>query len=173
MATCIQCKEPLKADRRFGVCEACEPSPNGASLLAVILGKLAIPVFVFGLVGFMMFEFSSSVTGQARASGDLGAWTFTPASCASGEVLGFHGVEVRSEEGPRLRIIQDELGQKRLAVLGSGSAPRAFTPEECEVFELNVRRTGSIVNEVHQLKGSARFACPGLQGSLEYDRCAL
>lgn len=122
---------------------------------------------------FFVAGCKSSVTGSFELDSSWGGGTFTPDGCQSGEVHGFHGVDLYATSDPRrLRLVQEPTGEARLVLFTSGQKPQALTDADCTDFRIGVRRTGTRINHVESYEGAASFTCPQLKGAVEFKRCA-
>jgi hypothetical protein len=138
-----------------------------------------IVIFPFGLaalgIGSMVYAFTAGVEGKLQARGALGDWAFSPDDCANGQTVGFFGVELKSEKDPakRIRLMKDELGRPKIAVLVDGAAPVVIGAKECPGMTLHIVRTDDMTNGVYLMEGRVAMDCPALEGTVSYERCGL
>jgi len=139
---------------------------------------MAVNFLIIGIVFYFVFGKGgcSSVEGQFVATGEpLGSFTFIPASCRSGQRMNFFGVAILGK-GPNdgaIVPIQDVTQGKmvKVEVPGSCQPPDLeickeidIKPEQCEVFELSVKRTNTTVNNIVLLDGYLKLDCKFPEG---------
>lgn len=137
-------------------------------------GAIAVgPIVLIIAVVMFLSAFSSSTQGSFTLGGDLGDTTFTPDWCESGQLKGFHGVELTSDASPGLtvRAMQDPVRGTLLVVARGGGKPVVITPEECTSLHVRVERGNTNVNDVWAVGGSASADCPALKGTVTFDGC--
>jgi hypothetical protein len=118
---------------------------------------------------------STEVSGTLTSRGSLGAWTYTPDDCSSGERSGFSGVELTSEAEPGrvLRLVRDPVRGNLLIVETRGaSLPDAVVdPKGCTRFDLDVDRTSTSINDIVVVEGHATFDCAEVTGKVTFAGC--
>jgi hypothetical protein len=136
-----------------------------------LLGLLGPAIAIVGVALFVMLS-STDVSGELKARGELGDWTFTPDDCSSGQPEGFFGVELRSEsESRRIRFAKDAVRGGLLTIEEGGVSPRVIQGNTCKSFELTVERTSTTVNDVRVLDGKATVDCETMSGSVTFEGC--
>lgn len=199
MTRCPECGKKVDFGDRF--CRACgkelreavsapaaqKPAgPKKRRMVGVI--ALANVLLVGGAVFMVAGKGCSSVKGNLAAAGEpLGSFTFVPAQCRSGQRMSFHGVALLGK-GPQdggILAIEDAVRGKLLKVEIPGSCkPPDYeickvvevTPDQCQIFDLQVHRTGTQVNDIRLMKGTLRLSCAFRQGGtatadFEFSRC--
>jgi hypothetical protein len=128
-------------------------------------------VVLAGLVGVVGLAGSGC---KAKLSADLkvdGA-AFEPASCRSGQVYAFRGVELTAKDGRRLRLVMRPDGQSE-ALLFSASSPTGVNLGACGAFVVNDQN--STINDIKNVEGSATLSCSGeghsIEGSATFENC--
>ena len=131
-----------------------------------------IPVLIGGAIALFFFMASSEVSGTLTATPPLGAWTFKPDDCASGQLEGFAGVTLKSSDdrGPEVRLIQDPV-KGTLVVATAHGIRKVFDAEQCPVFLIHVERSNTQINDVWSMQGTSTLECPGLRGAVEFSGC--
>jgi hypothetical protein len=96
---------------------------------------------------------------------------FQLASCASGRPDGFHGAELRGQDGTRIRLVSEIDGSSEVVVFRPGQ-DEGVVLKHCsrmEIKELSSRSSSSI-------RGRARILCfeqnIHLEGTVILERCA-
>ena len=97
---------------------------------------------------------------------------FQPASCRSGAVYGFTGVELTDGSGRRLRMASRADGRASALVFAAGAA----TGDDlgvCGPFQLI--RQSSTINNVTNVQGQGALDCSGsghtIKGTVEFENC--
>ena len=140
-------------------------------LMAIVtLGGGIAAFFIVGGKGCGHVEGSLTSTGRP-----LGDFTFTPATCRSGQRMSFNGVGLIGN-GPTeggILVIDDVAKGKFLKVEIPGSCrPPDYevcteidiVRENCTVFEVSIRQTSTTVNDIRLVDGHARIDCTFPQG---------
>jgi len=145
--------------------------PTGASSGAAL--ALLIPVFVVGIITLVFLATRTEVSGQLRASGALGSWTFQADDCSSGEREGFGGVVLTaSTDSARLiRIVQDPVRGNLVVVASPGRPNHVLDDKSCKRFEVNVNRTDTRINKIWAVDGRVTIECGELTGSVVFETC--
>jgi len=162
-------------------------TPAKASSVFAILGLVAaLVVFVFWMV-------SSSVEGEIRASGKpFGTYIQKPTECYSGEHQNFFGAwvapELESKDGRTgfkggIKIVKNHLDEWTVYVESPLECEkfkctvRELDRKHCKVFDVEVRNTSTVVNDIRVREGHARLDCSFPEGgslvtNLEFDGCS-
>lgn len=164
---CGQCAKPLT----HAVDTTAASGSSGG--LAAGFGILAIFVFV-GLVLFFAFG-GSEVKGEIRARGaPFGSYVLVPTECHSGQHESFFGVWVtpelvRSEgrEGFKggLKLVKSHAGawtvyvESPLECKGLECAVRELERSHCQRFDVEVRNTSTLINDIRVREGHATLDC--------------
>lgn len=135
-----------------------------ARATARIVIATVMPVFTTMACGGLG---GGSVDGTMTAKlAELDArWTVTPTACASGEHQGFFGVDLieGDREDALVRVLLDPKDGYSLGINIPGEDMALFLGADagCEVFDLEVAREGSRVNEYWNVGGHALVDCTG------------
>lgn len=145
--------------------------PKGARSGAVL--ALVLPLFVVAIVGLFLAMTSTDVSGRLQAAGALGAWTFEPDDCSSGQLEGFAGVVLESSKTPGqvVRVVRDPVRGNLVVVASSGKPNQVISAETCPRLVVNVRRGNTNINEVWTQDGSVALECPELSGKVTFEGC--
>jgi hypothetical protein len=145
--------------------------PAGARSGAIL--ALVLPVFIVGVVALFIFAASSEVSGKLQAGGALGAWTFEPDDCNSGQLEGFGGVVLKSSKDASrvVRVIKDPVRGSLVVVASSGKPNHVISPETCPRLVVNVRRGNTNINDVWTQDGNVSLECTELTGAVEFAGC--
>jgi hypothetical protein len=178
---CGQCAEPLvtPGDLKGG-------SNAGFGVLGGFL--------MVGLVVFLVFTIGSSdVKGEIRSQGQpFGSYVLVPKECHSGEHESFFGVWVTppmvksgGREGFKggLKLVKTHLGtwtvyvESPLECKGLECAIRELDRAHCQRFDVNVRNTNTVVNDIRVREGHVRLDCKlpeggTLKANVEFDGCS-
>jgi hypothetical protein len=147
-------------------------SDGKATAIAILLLPLLL---VAGLITLVVHAFTAGVEGSITAKGALGDFTFQPDDCASGQTMGFFGVELTSEHDTkrRIRLMNDELGQPKIAVLVDDQKPKVLAANQCPGMKLAIVRTNDVTNGVYLVEGAVAADCPLFRANVTYERCGL
>lgn len=165
------------------------PKRKGLNPLRLIPFALG-PIIMVGVFGFMFIKGGScsSVEGQFVSTGEpLGAFTFVPKQCRSGERMDFHGA-VLVGEGPNdggIMVIQDPVKGQIIKVELPGSCQPpdhevctevTIDKSECSTFKVKVTRTNTTVNDIRLMDGSLELDCKFREGGsvkakLDFSNC--
>ncbi len=139
-------------------------------------------ICLFGLVvvGACVGALDSDVFGQLTVEGtDFADFTVEPTWCQSGEWQGFFGadlVEGDSGSDRLIRVVQDPIDGPTLGINIPGE-DRAIIVDGtgCDVFEVEVFRQNSRVNEIWNISGSIDIECiyidGRIEGTLDFSNC--
>jgi hypothetical protein len=122
-----------------------------------------------------LLDSPSDVSGQfvSTEALPLGAWTFAPDSCHSGEPSGFHGVWLTdgAQEGHGIRIAKDTDGSLIVSTQVPGT-DQMVAFGGCQVSGA-VNRTNTSLNDVWEMEGNVSIDCPnnGYSGSATFSGC--
>ena len=116
---------------------------------------------------------NTKVTGQLKATGDLGSWAFEPDDCTSGQREGFGGVVLTSSKQPErvLRVVKDPVRGSLVVVASPGRANHVLSGDSCPRFEVSANRTSTNINDVWVVDGSVTLDCKELSGSVTFEGC--
>jgi len=93
-------------------------------------------------------------------------------SCRSGQVFGFPGVELRSDDGRRVRLVQTPTGEASVVVMDAGD-PTGAELGKCGPFSQSTQN--STVNDVKNVKGHAQLDCSAeghtVKGKVAFANC--
>lgn len=96
---------------------------------------------------------------------------FREKTCTPGSLNGFHGVELTSEEGARIRIIVEVQGDTKIIVFPQGSE-RGKVLADCSRAEMTVSQSRHGVS----VRGRASMKCEGdevkVEGTVMVQRCS-
>jgi hypothetical protein len=93
---------------------------------------------------------------------------FAPTSCVSGEHQVFLGVDFLDAAGNTARLFVDPLGNASLRFFAAATPLNpglVFHRDECESFQLSLKRTGWQINEIYDLSASLKFSCRSASGA--------
>lgn len=97
---------------------------------------------------------------------------FALESCRSGQVYGFHGVELKGSNGDRLRLVQAPGGDGLVYYFKAGQ-PTGHPLGKCG--PLSVTRQNSTINKVSNVEGSATLKCNAggikVSGNVSFKNC--
>lgn len=121
-----------------------------------------------GILGVMVLAgcgVSGSIDGSVTARVDEfdAAWTMTPTRCVSGEHAGFFGVDLLAgdDQDTLVRVVQDPIAGASFGTNVPGTDRAVFIDAEagCELFEVEVARENSRVNNYWNVTGHALIDC--------------
>jgi hypothetical protein len=118
---------------------------------------------------------SSSIDGSVSAEIDEfdAMWTMTPTRCVSGEHAGFFGVDLIAGDDAEtlVRVVQDPItGASFLTnVPGTDRSVVVDASAGCELFDVEVVRENSRVNNYWNVAGHALLECASPGFSLRVD----
>lgn len=142
---------------------------------ALLVGLALGPIVLIGAaLGIMRGEIATVVDGELTASGDLGDWVMRAPTCASGEPLGFYGVELRDPAVARaVRLVHEPGSEALVSVEGLAGDGRttALQGDRCAALEVTIKPTGKRLGRVSLVDGSATIDCDGLRGSVTFTSC--
>lgn len=110
----------------------------------------------------------TTVTGKVKSvGGELGSWDIVLSECASGESLGFFGVDffVTGSEDLRLRYVHDEAKGDIVKIGIPSKKGTVLVPDRdaCTVLEGSVEKTNfktwTPTGEIRHLNGHVKFDC--------------
>ena len=114
----------------------------------------------------------SSCSNELKGDITVDGESFALASCRSGQVYGFVGVEVVSKAGAKLRLAQAPTGEAILFLIASGES----TGQElgrCGAFEVSTQN--STINDVKNVQGKADLKCEAaghtVHGQFSFSNC--
>jgi len=111
---------------------------------------------------------SNKLSGAVEINGE----SYELASCRSGAVYGFRGVELTTKGGHRVRIAATQTGEGFAAVMPPGAATGTEVGT-CGPF--SVEDQNSTINDVKNVEGTATLACEGggfkLEGEIAFANC--
>jgi hypothetical protein len=110
---------------------------------------------------------SNKLSGDVTIDGQ----PFEPASCRSGQVHGFLGVELTGEKGKRLRLVVTPTGEPEVILFAGESI--GIRLGSCG--SLTHEFQSSTINDVRNVKGSAQLDCESeghtIKGTLSFENC--
>ena len=129
----------------------------------------------WGLPGFVLLALCLGAVGcKAKLSADVkvdGA-AFEPASCRSGQVYGFSGVELTAKDGRKLRLVMRPDGQSE-ALLFPANSTTGTNLGACGAFVVN--QQNSSINDIKNVEGNATLSCSAdghsISGSVTFENC--
>ena len=129
-------------------------------------------LFVFAAVGFgALFAFIAwSIDAEVEGQIDGSDWVLVPDRCSSGQLQGFHGVELGDGGARTILVIKDPTEGPKV-VLVQGASRDVFDAAACEKLEIELHRGNTIVNEVHEVVGRASFTCDAVSGDITFAGC--
>lgn len=93
-------------------------------------------------------------------------------SCRSGAVYNYHGVELTTDDGARLRLASTMTGESELVYMPPGS-DRGTSLGNCGTF--TVSNQNSTINNVRNVEGKATLHCATdgvtLEGTVTFANC--
>jgi hypothetical protein len=146
-------------------------APAGAASGAAL--ALLIPAFIVAIVSLFYVVSKTEVSGQLRASGALGSWTFAPDDCISGQREGFGGVVLTasSQPGRLVRVVRDPVRGSLVVVADSERANHVLSADRCAGLVANVNRTSTNINDIWVVEGNVALECEELSGSVKFEGC--
>jgi hypothetical protein len=138
------------------------------------LATLATPLMIAGGVALFFVLGNSEARGTLMGAVDGDEFTFVSDSCDSGQRAGFVGVELSEKDGTRvIRLARDAIRGNLAIVADRGSGPPRLIIEgkNCSRFDLEVRDTSTVINDIRVVEGTADLDCEGLSGSVEFEGC--
>ena len=200
---CPSCGHENEPGARY--CAQCAASmtagPSGKSTpqkkkvgpaIVLVIAFVALPILLFAVFS------KGSIFGHGKTEGEIvsagaphGDWSLRPSSCYSGEHEDFFGVWAApelSDSGGRsgwkggLKVVRGHTGQWE-AYLESplecerfDCVIREVDSAHCSVFDIDVRNTGTIVNDIRVREGHAKLDCEfpeggTLQARLTFEGC--
>ncbi len=104
--------------------------------------------------------------------GKLGKWQMKVSGCKSGKKYGFSGVILFDAEdrSRHVRLIRRSGGRTDILVqVKRGSKP--VRVRKCKTADVRIAKTGTSINFVSELRGSATLKCANLSGSANFPSC--
>lgn len=136
---------------------------------------------VAGALALASCGVAESVDGSVEAAvAEYDAsWTMTPTTCASGERQSFFGVDLLagSDQSTLVRVLRDPMLGDRVGtnVPGADVSVWLTAADGCAVFDVDLVRQSSRINEIWNMSGHAIVECdlPGLRfvADLEFGNC--
>lgn len=139
-----------------------------AALGAVFLMPL---VLGGGITALVFYLIRTEVSGHLSAQIDNAAFEFVPSDCRSGEPYGFVGVDLTSDAGQAVRIMNDPVRGTLLLLQPTSRQALPVNLSQCSTQDVQIVRTNTTVNEVRVFEGRATLACPDVQASLTFAGC--
>jgi hypothetical protein len=125
----------------------------------------------FGVVG-LLAVLCAGCESKLSGSISLDGKAFSPASCRSGQVSGFTGVDLVGADGTKLRLVSLPNGKSSAFLFPAGAAT-AIELGSCGAFA--VERQNSQINKIYNVKGSATLSCSvdghSAAGSASFENC--
>lgn len=125
-----------------------------------------------GWIGALVLLAVSACTNELGGDLSVNGAPFEAASCRSGAVRGYRGVEVTGKSGARLAIAATQTGAARVAHFAVG-AERGVEIGDCGTF--HIEDQNSTVNDVKNVEGKATLDCTSgelvIKGSLTFSNC--
>lgn len=120
------------------------------------------------LVSLVLAGCSNELKGSVTVDGE----DFALASCRSGQVYGFVGVEVVSKDGAKLRVAQAPTGEA-VTFLIPADASTGVEVGRCGSFSVSTQN--STINDVKNVEGEATLECDGsghtIKGTFSFSNC--
>jgi hypothetical protein len=120
---------------------------------------------------------SKSQGSVESTGGELRKWTMQVDRCRSGEHQGFFGVDLYSNANERLgvRALVDATRGPLLNVNVPDGKKEAiqFDREKCSKLVVDVKKSGSQVNEIHLLDGTVEFDCSHGKGERVFGKVSF
>lgn len=124
------------------------------------------------LILFALALFGAGCTNKLEGNVTVDGKPFDLASCRSGQVYGFAGVELVSSAGDKLRL-DITPASEAIAYYMPASAPTGAKIGTCGAMTLETQN--STINDVRNVRGTANLDCSGgghtVQGSLTFENC--
>ena len=108
-----------------------------------------------------------TLDGSLQATGQVGAWTFAPARCRSGDAREFNGVDL-FDDVRAVRLVIDPSKGPTLTLANDGDLARPadiFAEPVCSQLD------ASVTDDDGTVTGSFTITCPGLTGAIRFDSC--
>jgi predicted nucleic acid-binding Zn ribbon protein len=137
--------------------------------------RILIPALFLAQIGIFAFFFlgkgCSSVEGNLISKGEpVGDFTFVPHSCRSGQRMQFFGAVIlgKGQQDGAIVLIEDPVKGRivKIEVPGSCEPPDfekckevIIDPAACSVYSMSVKRTSTMVNDIHLIDGSLKLNC--------------
>jgi hypothetical protein len=155
-------------DRFVGVDGKPAPSASSSAFLS-----LAIPLLIGGMVALFFMMTGTTVSGRLDAGGALGAWAFEPDDCTSGQREGFGGVVLSSSKhsGRVVRVVRDPVRGSLVVVADNAHPNQVVSNESCSMFQVDVERTNTNINDIWAVDGRVTLKCKELSGSVVFEGC--
>lgn len=186
---CAQCAASMASSQRP---KSPPPKKKVGPAIALVIGLVALPILMFAFFSGGGLFGSGATEGEIRSTGEPhGDWSMRPTACYSGEHESFFGVWAApplSEDDGRtgfkggLKVVKGHTGQWEAYLespLGCESfncTIRPVDPAHCSVFDVDVRNTSTIVNDIRVREGHAKLECEfpeggTLQAHLTFEGC--
>ena len=182
---CSECGTPLGSPLRNG--NSPKPKPSSAAGWVFVSLMVAVPF------GFVLCAFAGgSVEGEIRSSGKPnGDFLLKPTECHSGAHENFFGawvtpklVRVNGRQGFQggIKFVKNHLTkwdvylESPVECKGLECTVRPVERAHCRVFDVDVRDTGTVVNDIRLREGHATLDCSFPDGGklavkLKFDGC--
>ena len=162
-----------------------KPSRKKRSLIYII-PLVALQIAVAGY--FVMGKGCSKIEGNLVSRGEpVGTFTFEPDACRSGQRMQFYGAVIlgKDKHSGAVVVIEDPIKGKivKIEVPGSCQPPDyekckevIIDPAACNVYDMAVKRTSTMVNDIRLIDGHLRLNCGfkeggSLQANLIFENC--
>lgn len=130
---------------------------------------------LFAVVLLAGCEAGGSIDGMLSAQVDAfdATWTMTPTRCVSGEHAGFFGVDLIAgdDQDTLVRVVQDPIEGASFGMNVPGTEMSLFlnAGADCELFDVEVVRENSQVNNYWNVTGHALIDCSTRELELHAD----
>jgi hypothetical protein len=195
MKKCASCGNTMEEKALF--CSQCgsrveivpesllKPSRKKRSLIFII-PLVALQIAIFGY--FFLGKGCSKTEGNLVSKGEpVGTFTFTPDACRSGQRMQFYGAVIlgKDKHSGAVVVIEDPIKGKivKIEVPGSCQPPDyekckevIIDPAACNVYDMAVKRTSTVVNDIRLVDGHLRLNCEfkeggSLQANMTFENC--
>lgn len=180
---CSVCNHQMNDDDQF--CSKCgfKAGENTQATLKsgkpfwIILMKALFMSLMVGVAGFFFLgKGCSSVEGNLVSKGEpAGNFVFIPDACRSGQHMQFFGAVIlgKGQTDGAVVLIEDPVKGKviKIEVPGSCEPPDyekcreiIIDPSACSVYNMSVKKTSTMVNDIRLIDGSVKLNCSFKEG---------
>jgi len=126
----------------------------------------AVPI----ILGGILLLCTSACTNEISATLKVDGVDFVPTSCRSGQVNNFMGVDLVSDSGDMLRLVQPPNNQPLAILFQNGNAS-----EVGSCGTMTIGRQNSTINNVVNVEGEASLTCEAaghkIAGTVTFKNC--
>jgi len=179
---CGQCGSRFEVTPQTPITPTRKKRPLWIIIILAVLVQGAVVGYLF------MGKGCSKTEGNLVSKGEpVGTFTFTPDACRSGQRMQFYGAVIlgKDQHSGAVVVIEDALKGKivKIEVPGSCQPPDyekckevIIDPAACNVYDMAVKRTSTVVNDIRLVDGHLRLNCGfkeggNLQANLTFENC--